>query len=160
MVEVAEKTEYKKGYKKTKLGWIPEDWGVIKAKTFSEIVTGGTPNKNKSEYWENGTINWMSSGEVNKRYIYEVENKITEEGLKNSNTKIIPRNTIMIALNGQGKTRGTVAVLKVESTCNQSLAGFICDNNKIHYLFLFFYLQKIYDDIRNLTGDDGRTGLN
>lgn len=149
----------KKGYKKTKLGWIPEDWEVILAGDISSVVTGGTPSKVKPEYWNNGNINWMNSSEVNKKYIYEVENKITEIGLDNSNTKILPINTIMIALNGQGKTRGTVAILKVESCCNQSLAGFICKEGT-NYQFLFFFLQNMYDDLRNITGDGSRTGLN
>lgn len=159
MTEVIEKTENKKGYKKTKLGWIPEEWGIVNAEDVSVIVTGGTPSKNNPEYWENGYINWMNSSEVNKNYIYSVENKITQKGLDNSNTKMLPINTIMIALNGQGKTRGMVAVLKVESSCNQSLAGFIC-NDKINYLYFFFYLQNMYDDLRNITGDGSRTGLN
>lgn len=149
----------KKGYKKTKLGWIPEDWEVILAGDISSVVTGGTPSKVKPEYWNNGNINWMNSSEVNKKYIYEVENKITKIGLDNSNTKILPINTIMIALNGQGKTRGTVAILKVESCCNQSLAGFICKEGT-NYQFLFFFLQNMYDDLRNITGDGSRTGLN
>lgn len=159
MTEVIEKTEYKKGYKKTKLGWIPEDWEVILAGDISSVVTGGTPSKVKPEYWNNGNINWMNSSEVNKKYIYEVENKITKIGLDNSNTKILPINTIMIALNGQGKTRGTVAILKIESCCNQSLAGFICKEGT-NYQFLFFFLQNMYDDLRNITGDGSRTGLN
>lgn len=159
MTEVIEKTENKKGYKKTKLGWIPEDWDILSAEDVSSIVTGGTPSKNNPEYWEHGNINWMNSSEVNKNYIYSVENKITKKGLDSSNTKILPINTIVIALNGQGKTRGMVAVLKIESSCNQSLAGFIC-NNKINYLYLFFYLQNMYEDLRNITGDGSRTGLN
>ena len=159
MTEVIEQTEYKKGYKKTKLGWIPEDWEVILAGDISSVVTGGTPSKVKPEYWNNGNINWMNSSEVNKKYIYEVENKITKIGLDNSNTKILPINTIMIALNGQGKTRGTVAILKIESCCNQSLAGFICKEGT-NYQFLFFFLQNMYDDLRNITGDGSRTGLN
>lgn len=159
MTEVIEKTEYKKGYKKTKLGWIPADWEVVLAGDISSVVTGGTPSKVKPEYWNNGNINWMNSSEVNKKYIYEVENKITKIGLDNSNTKILPINTIMIALNGQGKTRGIVAILKIESCCNQSLAGFICKEGT-NYQFLFFFLQNMYDDLRNITGDGSRTGLN
>ena len=151
--------ENKIGYKKTKLGWIPEEWKIVSAEDISSVVTGGTPSKVKPEYWENGNINWMNSSEVNKKYIYEVENKITKIGLDSSNTKILPINTIMIALNGQGKTRGTVAILKTESCCNQSLAGFICKKG-INYQFLFFFLQNMYGDLRNITGDGSRTGLN
>ena len=61
--------ENKIGYKKTKLGWIPEEWKIVSAEDISSVVTGGTPSKVKPEYWENGNINWMNSSEVNKKYI-------------------------------------------------------------------------------------------
>lgn len=107
------------------IGEIPEHWSEGKINYYSNIRTGGTPDKNKEEYWKDGNINWMASGEVNKYFIYEVNNKITISGLNNSNANMLPVNTVMIALNGQGKTKGKVAVLKIETTCNQSLAGFI-----------------------------------
>jgi type I restriction enzyme S subunit len=75
----------------------------------------------------------MSSGEINKKYVFDTEQKITISGLNNSNATMLPKDTVMIALNGQGKTKGMVAVLKTETTCNQSLAGFICDEQDLHY---------------------------
>lgn len=138
---------------------IPKHWYVSKINYFSSIRTGGTPNKENNLFWDNGIINWMSSGEVNKEFVYETNNKITEEGLNNSNANLLPINSVMIALNGQGKTKGMVAVLKVESTCNQSLAAFICDEAHLHYLYLFFYLKSRYKELRGLVGDGLRDGL-
>lgn len=101
----------------------------------------------------------MSSGEVNKRRVYEVDGKITLDGLQNSNAKILPIHSVMIALNGQGKTKGTVATLEIETTCNQSLAAFLCDESRLHYNYLFYYLDSTYREIRGLVGDDLRDGL-
>lgn len=154
-----------RGYKKlvssglVNIGCIPESWYVAKINYFSKLQTGGTPNKDIVEYWENGNINWMSSGEVNNEFVYETKNKITELGMKNSNASILPINSVMMALNGQGKTKGTVAVLKVETTCNQSLAAFIADEKHLHYLYLYYFLKYNYKFIRGLVGDGLRDGI-
>ncbi|WP_164219259.1 restriction endonuclease subunit S [Virgibacillus sp. YIM 98842] len=141
------------------IGEVPEHWGVGKIKYFSEMKTGATPSRNNLDYWEGGTINWMSSGEINQEYIYHVNNKITELGFKSSSTSLLPINTVMIALNGQGKTKGKAAILKVKSTCNQSLVGFICDGKNLHYLYLYYFLKSKYRDIRGLVGDGLRDGI-
>ncbi|WP_407974497.1 restriction endonuclease subunit S [Bacillus altitudinis] len=154
-----------RGYKKlvssglVNIGCIPENWYVAKINYFSKLQTGGTPNKDIIEYWENGNVNWMSSGEVNNEFIFKTKHKITELGMKNSNASILPVNSVMMALNGQGKTKGTVAVLKVETTCNQSLAAFITDENHLHYLYLYYFLKYNYKFIRGLVGDGLRDGI-
>jgi type I restriction enzyme, S subunit len=136
----------------------PHNWSLLKAGDVIEIKTGGTPSKKKSDYWD-GTIKWMSSGEVSLKRIRDVEGRITEEGLQNSNARYLPKGTVMIALNGQGKTRGTVAILEAELTCNQSLAGFLPSKQHNSY-YLLYNLENRYNEIRNLTGDNARTGLN
>ncbi|WP_270813377.1 restriction endonuclease subunit S [Exiguobacterium sp. CinTr1] len=141
------------------IGEIPEHWDVTKIIYYAKLLTGGTPDKNNIMYWEDGSINWMSSGEVNKEFIHTVDSKITELGLKNSAAKILPRKSIMMALNGQGKTKGKVAVLEVETTCNQSLAAFICNEEKLHYLYLYYYLKSNYKALRGLVGEGLRDGI-
>jgi len=103
------------GYKKTKVGIIPKDWEVKKLFSIADLVAGATPSTNKSEYW-NGSIPWMSSGEINNKIIESTEKHITELGYKESSTKIIPENSILIAIAGQGKTRGKVAINKIKLT--------------------------------------------
>lgn len=137
-----------------------KEWKKFKIEDLCFLKTGGTPSKDNNSYWRKGTINWLASGDLNQEIIYEVEGKITQEGLNNSNAKILPVNSILIALNGQGKTRGMVAVLKVESTCNQSIVAFVPkDDKQLDYLFLFYYLKGLYQKLRNLTGDNERSGL-
>jgi type I restriction enzyme S subunit len=103
----------------------------------------------------------MASGDVHKKRIYDVEGRITEDGLNNSSTKILPENSVVIALAGQGKTKGTVAITKVELCTNQSVAAFLPNKQLFLPEFLFHYLDSKYDDFREMTGDsNSRTGLN
>ncbi|WP_336182546.1 restriction endonuclease subunit S [Fusobacterium polymorphum] len=133
---------------------------MVKIGNVSELKSGGTPKTENLEYWENGIIPWMSSGEVNKGNIYETEKKITKEGYKNSNTKMLPKNTVVIALAGQGKTRGTVAITRIELCTNQSLCGII-PNEKLNSDYLYHYLKTQYENLRQLSSGDGtRGGLN
>lgn len=126
-----------------------------------DLLTGGTPDTSKREYYEEGTINWISSGEVNKKHIWSCEKKITELGVVNSNARLLPKNSVLIALNGVGKTRGTVAMLHIEATCNQSVVS-ISPKSKDQLLpeFLFHFLDGSYQAIRDITGDKDRRGLN
>jgi len=146
-------------YKQTELGLIPEDWEVKKISKFTQTTAGGTPSTQKNEYW-NGDIKWMNSGELNLKKVFNVENKITELGLKNSSTKLIPVKCILIGLAGQGKTRGTVAMNMVELCTNQSIAA-IYPNDSFISEFLYYNLDNRYAELRRLsTGDGGRGGLN
>lgn len=126
----------------------------------STLSMGGTPDTRRTEYYESGTINWMKSGDIKGDFIFKIPNKITQEGLKNSNTKLYENGTVVIALNGQGKTRGTTGVLKIESCSNQSVAGI--KPNKVHLTseYLHFNLKIRYKQLRDLTGDNQRSGLN
>ena len=101
----------------------------------------------------------MSSGEVNKIEVFETNECITELGMANSSAKLMAPNTVMIALNGQGKTKGMSAILRIPSTCNQSLCGFKCDEEKLHYKHLFYCFQSMYKYLRSQAGDDSREGL-
>jgi type I restriction enzyme S subunit len=126
-------------------------------------MTGGTPSRTRPEYFENGSIKWLVSGDINQNEIFDCEGRITEEAMKSSNTKILPLNSVMIALNGQGRTRGSVALLRTEAACNQSLVS-ISPLNSSELLpeFLFHNLRMRYQELRRMTGDDGndRRGLN
>ena len=137
------------------------NWQMVRLGEVCELMTGGTPTSSKKEYYENGTISWLVSGDINKGIIYECEGKITEEGLNNSNAKYLPINSVLMALNGQGKTRASVALLKIKATCNQSLVSINPKNSKqLLSEFLYYYLKSKYQEIRNLTGENERSGLN
>lgn len=147
-------------FKDTEIGRIPEDWETLYIHQITEISTGATPSTNIKEYWENGTIRWMSSGELNNKIIYDVNGRITQKGYDNTGTHILPKNCVLIGLAGQGKTRGTAAYNKVELCTNQSIAA-ILPNSKYESKYLYFYIDSLYDKLRLLSaGDGGRGGLN
>lgn len=127
----------------------------------TKIYSGGTPKTDILDYWENGNIPWMSSGEVNLGTVYQTEKFITELGLQNSSAKIVPRNSVVIALAGQGKTRGKVARIRLDLTTNQSLASIVCDENIINPDYVFHFLNTQYENLRQISSGNGaRGGLN
>ena len=125
----------------------------------SAVITGGTPSTSHSEYY-GGSIPWLSSTEIHQKYIAHPTTYITEAGLQNSSAKIAPENSVLIALAGQGKTRGTAAYLGKAMALNQSLAALI-SNDKCDSKFLFYLMDTMYLRLRELSsGDGGRGGLN
>ncbi|WP_301338941.1 restriction endonuclease subunit S [Treponema denticola] len=131
-----------------------------KLENVSDIVLGGTPDRTKNEYWQNGNIPWMSSGEVNKKIIYSTNDFITKKGYDNSSATLVPANSTVVALAGQGKTRGMVARIKIELSTNQSLATLI-PNEYLNNDYLYYYLEGQYNKLRNVSSGDGsRGGLN
>lgn len=146
-------------FKNSPLGMIPESWEVLNVGDFANVTAGGTPSTQEPTYW-GGNIPWMNSGEINLRRIKSVEGRITDVGLKNSSTKIIAVNSVLMALAGQGKTRGKVAINEIPLCTNQSLAT-IYNFKNASYEYVFQNLESRYSEIRKMsTGDGGRGGLN
>jgi restriction endonuclease S subunit len=121
-----------------------------------ETSSGGTPLKSKKEYYENGTVPWLKSGEVNQGYVYKTEEKITPIGLKNSSAKIFPVDTVLVAM--YGATAGKVGLLKTEASTNQAVCG-ILPNDKIVPEFLYFYLRTRTDDMVRLSGGGAQPNI-
>lgn len=149
----------KRAMKMTSLGLLPDDWDVRSIKDCTDVVTGATPSTSVKEFWD-GDIPWMSSGELNKKYIDEVDGRITQKGYDNCGTHMVPSNCVLIGLAGQGKTRGTAAINHIPLCTNQSI-GSILPKQEFDSLFLFHYLDSQYNQLRLLSaGDGGRGGLN
>lgn len=139
---------------------IPKSWSWVSFGDIIHLKTGATPSTNVPIYW-GGKIKWLKSGDVSQGIIYDCEGRITEKGMQNSNCKLLPVDSVLIALNGQGKTRGTSALLKVEAACNQSLVALISvDKNLILPEYIQTFLKANYMNIRNITGHEKRRGLN
>ncbi len=138
------------------------NWETVSLGDICLLATGGTPKSSVTDYFKNGTVPWLVSGDIHKMNIQDCEGRITEKGVENSNAKYLPENSVLIALNGQGKTRGTVAMLRMEgTTCNQSLVSISpVDSNVVRSEFIFWMLRSMYRGIRALTGDNQRSGLN
>ena len=138
----------------------PKSYDIKKVGDFAECFAGATPSTKISSYWDNGNIPWMSSGEVHKVRVQDTDAKITQQGYDGCSTKMVPIHSIVIALAGQGKTRGTVAINDIELCTNQSLCA-IVPNEEVNYEYLFHNLRGRYKELRSMSGDvDGRGGLN
>lgn len=145
--------------KQTEIGLIPDDWEVKRLGDVTRIQAGGTPSTLFEAYW-NGNIRWMNSGELNLKRVYEVEGRITELGLNNSSTHLIPKGCVLIGLAGQGKTRGTAAINYVDLCTNQSIAA-IFPSDFHNSDFLYHVMDNKYQELRELSdGGGGRGGLN
>ena len=139
---------------------VPLSWQRCMISEVCDLQTGATPSRQVKSYF-GGDIRWLVSGDVNMGEITECDGRITEAGLKNSNCKIIPENSVLIALNGQGRTRGTVALLRIAATLNQSLVAMTpyCAERLLPD-YIFWNLRGRYRAIRDITGQDQRRGLN
>lgn len=134
------------------------EWERKKLGEVAEISSGGTPSRTNPLYW-NGHIPWVSTTLIDFNFIDYVEEYITEEGLKNSSAKLFPVGTLLIAMYGQGKTRGKIAVLNIEASTNQACGAITTNPNLLDSLFAFQNIAKRYDEIRDLSNLGGQENL-
>ncbi|MCE5206630.1 MAG: restriction endonuclease subunit S [Porphyromonadaceae bacterium] len=112
-----------------------------------DVVTGGTPLSSVKEYFENGEIPWLKTKEVNFNRIKYTENYISLEGLANSSAKLIPINSVIVAMYGQGDTAGRVAINKIPLSTNQACCNLIIDEKKADYNFIYYSLSNSYEEL-------------
>lgn len=145
-------------FKSTTIGEIPENWSVQSIEDFvDDMKNGGTPKRGESDYWENGTVPWLKTGEINNNIIIKSEEHITKLGLKNSSAKLLPVNSIIMALYGTG-TAARIGLLKLEATTNQACCAMICnDFNKTLFLYLFLLFNQ--KEIENLASGSVQQNL-
>ena len=133
----------------SELGMIPKGWRVEILGDVCKCILGGTPSRNKEEYW-NGNIAWINSGEVNEFRIVKPSECITEEGLKHSATKLLPKKTTVLAITGA--TLGQVSLLEIDSCANQSVIG-VLESDNIPYEFIYPLINvKITELCSHMTG--------
>ena len=134
--------------------WIKCTIGAI-----SRVTNGSTPSRKEPDYW-NGNIPWISSGEV-RNNIIEISNEcITEEGFNNSSVKLLPAGTVLIAMIGEGKTRGQSAILNIEATINQNIAAIVVDHGCILPHYIWYWFQMNYAKNREKGAGSGPQALN
>jgi type I restriction enzyme S subunit len=135
---------------------IPQNWECVKIQEIAKTYSGGTPTSSKSEYYENGTIPWINSGELNNAYITNTSNFITELGLKESSAKLYPKNTILVAL--YGATAGKVSFLTFEACSNQAVCGVMLEN-PLMVNYTRFYLSNLLDYYILLSSGSARDNI-
>lgn len=128
-------------------------------KEITTVCSGGTPNRDNKAYWESGTIPWVKTTELKNNRLTHVEEFITELGLEESSAKLVPSDTVLIAMYGQGKTRGMTGYLEIEATTNQACAC-ILPTNKMNMIYLWKYFELSYDKLRELAKGGNQPNLN
>ena len=128
-------------------------------KNLCDVISGGTPSREKSEYWEKGDIPWIRTADLQNEVITESIEYITKKGLDNSSAKLVPPNTILIAMYGQGKTRGMTGYLNIEASTNQACAC-ILPGNKINPVFMWKYYELSYEKLRCMAKGGNQPNLN
>jgi len=117
----------------SELGEIPKGWEVVRLETHAKISLGGTPSRNNGDYW-NGNIPWVNSGAINENYILKPIELITQEGLDNSSTKLIPKHSTLIAITGA--TLGQVSYSLIDACYNQSVISLTPPDNTKEFIHL------------------------
>lgn len=130
----------------------------VPIKSIATVISGGTPSRDISDYW-NGDIRWVKTTELQNCIIEDTEEKITHAGLDNSSAKICPPSTILIAMYGQGKTRGMTALLQTECATNQACAC-ILPSDSHNSIYLWHYLMLCYEDLRSKAKGGNQPNLN
>lgn len=146
--------------KETKIGPIPESWVVSTIRSEAKLASGGTPSRTAPEYWKGGTIPWVKTGEVNYCVIIDTEEKITPLALKHSAAKMFPAGTVLVAMYGQGVTRGKAALLGIEAATNQACVGLVPKTSEMSAEYLYYYLSASYETLRCLAHGAQQQNLN
>lgn len=139
------------------LGDIPAHWEIWRVGRFAKVGNGSTPSRSQSAYWTGGTYPWLNSSQVNRGLIDSADQFVTRAALRECHLPKVPAGSILVAITGQGKTRGTSAVLAVEATINQHLAYITNRPEIIASDFLHIALIAAYSTLRALSDDSGST---
>lgn len=125
----------------------------------ARVGNGTTPSRKNSEFWDVGTVPWLSSGKIHERFIQYADEHITEKALKKAKASYFPSGSVLVAMIGQGKTRGTAAYLNIDACINQNLAA-IVPFEKADGKYIFYCLDQMYDKLRNWSHGSNQGALN
>jgi type I restriction enzyme S subunit len=141
------------------IGEIPEHWVISKIGHFAKVGNGSTPSRDNLEYWTEGTIPWIASGKVNDFIINTPSEYVSENAFRDSSLRLFKKGSVLIGIVGQGKTRGTSALLNIEATINQNVAG-IEPSQSLDSIYLHNFLIFSYSEIRNCGKGSNQEALN
>ncbi|MCG7657535.1 restriction endonuclease subunit S [Wielerella bovis] len=127
----------------------PADWGVFSLQEVCSCITsGGTPSRKNEDFYKNGSVCWVKTKELENYYIYDTEEKITSDAIKNSSAKILPQNTILLAM--YGATVGELGILSKDMACNQACCALIVNSDQFDYRYVFYLLKLHKKEIQSL----------
>lgn len=141
------------------LGPIPATWKVAKIGQFARVRNGSTPSRAEFDYWDDGTIPWLSSGKVNDYVVTEADQFITEKALRECSVELMPASAVIVGMIGEGKTRGTSAMMKIPACINQNMAAIVA-GPRLRPWFLLHVLTAAYLPLREFGRGGQQDALN
>lgn len=138
---------------------MPKEWKKVRLGEVFEVQVGATPSRRVPEYW-NGNINWVSSGEVHFNNIYSTREQVTEDGILHSSTNVHPIGTVMLAMIGEGKTRGQAAILNTKAAHNQNTAAILVSETPCSSKYIYYFLLLNYENTRRVGSGNNQKALN
>ena len=143
----------------SEFGEIPTGWHIKKIKEFANKVrSGGTPSRDEERFWNKNEIPWLKTGEVANKVLINAEEHITFEGSQFSSAKILPINTVLIAMYGEGKTKGQSGYLRIQAAVNQACCAIICSNES-QSSYLYYFLRYNQRKIASLANGGAQPNL-
>lgn len=140
---------------------MPAGWKLVKIEDCAAVGTGATPLKSNKEYYENGTIPWVTSGALNDEFVREATDYVTTKAVKETNLTLYPKHTLLLAMYGEGKTRGKCSELLIEACTNQAIAAINLEDHDPNIKpFLKHFLLYNYNNVRNLAAGGVQPNLN
>jgi len=136
-----------------------DKYPLVRLKEITEIGTGSTPHRGTPSYWKDGTISWLPTQKVNEKIIRQADEFITEEAFNECSMKLFKANSILVALYGEGKTRGSVGYLTFDSCINQAFAA-VKPTEKVDGWFLYHCLDNSYVELRGFSQGSSQKNLN
>ncbi|WDZ51910.1 restriction endonuclease subunit S [Acinetobacter vivianii] len=138
---------------------IPEHWVWCRLGEICRVKVGATPSRSEPKYWK-GDIPWVASGEVANNYISDTKEKISQEGFNSTSLTMYPKGSVLVAMIGQGKTRGQTAVLKIDATTNQNVAGLVIEHKYLLSEYLWYFFLSRYETTRSGASGGNQPALN
>ena len=139
------------------LGEIPAHWEIWKIGHVASVGNGSTPSRNRAAYWTDGTIPWLNSSAVNRPEVTDADQFVTALAVRQCHLPLVKAGSVLVAITGQGKTRGRAVVSSIDSTINQHLAFIRPDGSRLRSWFLRWTLLAAYDFLRSISDDAGGT---
>ena len=139
------------------LGEIPVHWEIWKLRHSASVGNGSTPNRGNAAYWTEGAIPWLNSSVVNQHEVTKAEQFVTDVAFRECHLPLVKSDSVLVAITGQGKTRGQAVVLSFDATINQHLAYISPDRSRLDPWFLRWTLLSAYEFLRSISDDAGGT---
>ncbi len=143
--------------KQTEIGEIPESWGVVRLGSIAKIGNGSTPKRDNLTYWENGTIPWLTSAKVHESIVESADEHVSAVALAECHLPLVRKNSIVVAITGEGKTRGNAALVTFDTCVSQHLAYIQLETEEVIPEFVLSFLQGRYEHLRQVSASGGST---